>query len=325
MMFHLYVASNTEEGGIYHFTCREEAGSLETSLIDIAPCPKPMYLAVHGDFLYAIARYPFPGSENSGLVRFPLDEAGCPGEPSAYLDTRGDCGCHLAVTDEHVYVVNYRAGNAVRLPDGKEIRHYGKGVHPKRQEKPHTHCIMLSPDGKELAFTDLGLDTVTLCDLDMNELCVASVPAGSGARHLVFSEDGRFLYCISELDASVHVFSHEPGRLSYQGSSPAYHPDCPEIDGAAIRLDERFLYVCTRGRNTLAVMKPSEDGALSLVQLIPCGGLTPRDFAIYREWGFSMNQDSGAVTLFQKCEEGLKPLGKDLHVPQAYSAVFYEN
>ena len=69
----------------------------------------------------------------------------------------------------------------------------------------------------------------------------------------------------------------------------------------AVSDDGRFVYSCTRGENSLAVFRVNAaDGTLQRQQHLPCGGETPRFFALdpSRRWLLCCNQDSSTVTVF---------------------------
>lgn len=65
--------------------------------------------------------------------------------------------------------------------------------------------------------------------------------------------------------------------------------------------DGRFVYASNRGDNTIVVFAADRrTGRLTLVQRIPCGGLSPWSFTIHRggRWMLVANQVSGTVNLF---------------------------
>ncbi|HEY6082875.1 MAG TPA: beta-propeller fold lactonase family protein, partial [Chitinophagaceae bacterium] len=72
-----------------------------------------------------------------------------------YLDqqlSRGDDPCNIITdhTGKWLFVANYSSGNFTEFPLEKNgsvgkaiqtIQHYGHGINPQRQEKPHVHCV----------------------------------------------------------------------------------------------------------------------------------------------------------------------------------------
>ena len=83
-----------------------------------------------------------------------------------------------------------------------------------RQDTAHTHFVNLSPDKKYLLCCDLGLDSIYTYDFDLNVKSVAKVESGEGARHLAYSSDGKYVYCVNELGSSLSVFKYDNGNLN---------------------------------------------------------------------------------------------------------------
>lgn len=160
-MTDLYIASCCETGGIYHFLL-DQTGLHEA---DVCPLDRPMYLALRDDKLYALLRDPEKTGQ-SGLVCATLDVTGKPTLQSEITATQGTVGCHLAVTDRGVFVANYVSGSVFRTPN-RLVTHSGKGFRPDRQEKAHTHCTVLTPDGQYICVADLGLDKIFVYDLEL--------------------------------------------------------------------------------------------------------------------------------------------------------------
>lgn len=292
-MKYIYIASATPDGGIYRYTASEKG----LTPVDFFSCPTPMYFVKEGNLLYVILRDPFEGKEESGLVVYRLEEDGkltLLGNP---VSTHGEVACHLAVKDGNVYIANYVSGSLCHV-GGKTVVHSGKGPNPVRQEAPHVHSVILSPDGKYVLSADLGLDTIFVYDGKLNEVSKAKVPDGAGCRHLVFSRDGKFLYCVNELGSSVSVFAYCDGVLSLLSTVSTLLPETEADPDAALRLSEdgkkachsiaaairlsedgKKLYVTNRGENTVAVFEV--DGAtLSHLASYPTGGNEPRDFLL---------------------------------------------
>lgn len=318
--FTLYIASCTPEGGIFRYRFSGDASGFTAELQDVSPCPACGWLSISGDEMIAVSRSLSADCPESALSVRSIASDGALGTPGIYQSTLGRSGCHAAKAGDAYYAVNYMTGNIVKLPEGRSVQHTGRGLDPLRQEGPHTHCVLPCPDKKTLAVTDLGLDTVSLYDLDLNLLDELRLPAGTGPRHLCFAPEGDILYCIGELDSVVHLLHYTPGRLSYLKSVPAWDEALPEADGGAIRCDERFVYVANRRHSRIALLERSGDG-LRFSREIPCGGDNPRDFAIFENFGFSCNIGSNTVTVFYAADGTLAPLG-GFSIPAPYCAAF---
>lgn len=317
-------ASRDQGGGIYAYTLSDDGIFAQ---IELLPVDLPMYSVLAGTDLYVLQRE-LSGGE-SGVFRVAVRADGTFGTPSEAVTTHGVVACHLTVEQGEVYAVNYLSGSVVRIPD-RVVSYEGHGIHPDRQEASHTHCVILSPDRRYVLVADLGLDCVHVLDRELNEISRASVPAGSGARHLVFSPDGTTLFCVNELSSTVSVFAWEPsrGRLTYRESfgsdvSPEF---APMNYAAAIRIshDGKKLYISNRGEDTVVVYSVGENGRLSLVQKVSCRGRGPRDFQLSPDERFLVctNLDSDSVTAFRLRDGMIDSVTDSIRLPSPLCVTF---
>lgn len=272
-MKHIYITNCTENGGIYHYTLNGDG----LVFCDKLALDRPMYTVIKNNKAYILLRD--LGKGNGGVITCSIDKNGAFHKEGDALSSKGIVPCHLCVgNDESVYLVNYLSGNIIKMPE-REVKHSRKGVNLPRQDMAHTHFVTFSPDGNYILCTDLGLDTVFIYDLELNEVSKEKVPLGSGCRHLVFSENGKYVYCVNELSNNVSVLSFEKGRLKLLNTVEAI----PEFKGkstaAAIRLKDGYLYVSHRGADCISRFK-AENEKLTLLDNTPCGGVNPRDFDI---------------------------------------------
>lgn len=306
--FHVYIASCTRDGGIYHYLC--EDGKLQFR--EKTPADRPMYLAVTEDRLYAVLRQPFGDSENSGLCSWKIGPDGSLLDPSEIVSAGGRIACHLAVAQDRIYVANYISGSVTMLPEGIVRRHEGKGLHATRQEAAHTHFVGMTPDGRYLLAVDLGIDRIFVYSKDLSLEYEIPMPAGHGCRHLAWSEDGKFLFCVNELSSTVSVLRYEEGAFALLDTVSALPENCTaENAAAAIRVDGERVVVSNRGCDQLAVFT-HKDGKLSKPVFVDTEGCEPRDFYIHEGYLFCANQGSDRVSVFT-CKDG-QIRSKNLHL-----------
>jgi 6-phosphogluconolactonase (cycloisomerase 2 family) len=248
--------------------------------------------------------------------------------------TGGALPCHLLLHPAgYLLTANYGAGSVavhpVR-PDGSLgertdlVQHEGHGQDPDRQAGPHAHQVKLISG--VIAVVDLGLDQIIGYRLepDTGKLTRVTTPLGetqpgAGPRHLTAHPSGRW-YVADELGSTVSVF--EPdfglGTLRLASSVPASHADTSSSPdqrnypaGIALSADGRFLYLSNRGADTIATFSVGENGELTRLAEIPCGGNWPRHFAIVDDLLLVANERSHAVTGFQvdPGTAALTPLG----------------
>ncbi|KIA98837.1 6-phosphogluconolactonase [Flavobacterium sp. KMS] len=258
----------------------------------------PSYLSVSADnkFIYAVNE---SGAEStvsafgyvpaSGKVTFLNKQKAMGADP-----------CYLINDGENVITANYSGGNisvfkktAEGISEAKQvIQHTGKGVNSQRQEGAHVHMVYFSPDKKYVLSNDLGLDKVfiynynpTSKDKVLTLKGSVDVKAGSGPRHLTFSKDGKFVYLIQELDATLTTFSYDKdGSLKLIAETNILAKDFKGGTGAAaikISPDGKFLYVSDRvDANNISVYKILKNGKIELVEQVSTLGKGPRDFSI---------------------------------------------
>lgn len=289
----IYIADCDAAGGIYVYDF--ENGVLSQK--QFAPLDRPMYLCIDKNRLYCIIREAF--GVNSGIISYKIDQNGCLYEPSEVISTEGEVCCHLCVKDGSVFSANYRSGS-VNLLGAVTVVHSGSSVHPVRQTASHTHFTNISPDGKYLLVCDLGLDAVVTYNLDLQEVSRAYVPAGHGARHLVYSEDGKTVYAVNELTSTISVFDYNDGVLEHIETVEGLPSEefSGESYAAAIRRDGNLLYISQRGFNAISIFDIS--GKIPVYKTsFPSNGHYPRDFDIFGDYIIVTNE-GGNASVFNK-------------------------
>lgn len=298
----VYVASSAKEGGVYEYDYDGE----KLRISKVTRIANPMFLALCGDKMHAVFGVDGNNYADGSYGVFALGRDGL--EPlGKTISTKGCVPCHLSVDDGQAYVVNYISGSVVRLPDGKIVAHEGKGVNLPRQDAPHTHMALFSPDKKFVYVTDLGLDTIFVYDRDLNELSTARVPGGYGARHMAISPDGKYLYCVNELVSSVSAFAINGEKLDYVNTviCPTNTTETNTAGAIRISKDGKTLYISNRGENTLVAFDC--DGAnLTMKQKVDCRGNFPRDFDLTPDGKYLIccNQKTNDLTVFSVNPDG---------------------
>lgn len=325
-----YAAGCHQDGGIYSFTVQGDGQLLP---LEKTALPYPHYLAWENAQMTVLQKQPFGDMfHGSGVLTYAILADGRLTRPGAVAGTGGNCAAHLCVRDGAAYIANYLSGSVSLVRDGRLVRvvtHSGHGIHPQRQEAPHTHQALLTPDGKYVSVVDLGLDRIFFYDLELNPVREVSVKnAGAGVRHLAYAGD--YAFCANELGASVTVFRYHDASLEELDTYPTLPGGYRSPNGnvcAAIRTagDGRFVVVSNRGHNSLACFRHTE-GKLECYGIIPCGGDFPRDFAFTPDEKFlyCCNERSHDVTGFSWNDGVLTPLPVRAAVPGALNIIFRE-
>lgn len=242
---------------------------------------------------------------------------------------------HLVVdpTGQHVVVANYIGGDFVVLPVGKDgrlgpvsgvLKDSGSGPDKERQEGPHPHNVVFSPDGRFIAAADLGIDkvqTFRLADGGLQQVSEASVAPGSGPRHVAFSHDSKTLYVINELNATVAAFSYDPASGGIGQIVQTISTEPPGYSGPhstaeiAVHPSGRFIYGSNRGAQSIVGYRiDPASGKLAVIGFANQGVNFPRNFAIDPggRWLYVANQKGDTIVQFEidpKTGE-LKPTGQ---------------
>jgi 6-phosphogluconolactonase len=345
LLVYVGTLSGAKSKGIYAYRMDPATGSLSPIGL-AAETPSPSFLDIdgRGRFLYAANEINhFEGKAAGAVSAFAIErETG----KLTLLNQRSSVGagpCHVALdrTGKFALVANYGSGSVAVLPveaDGRlgEARtfrqHEGRSVNPERQAGPHAHCMALDPANRFALACDLGLDKVLIYRFDPqagtltpNEPAHAEIKPGSGPRHLAFAPDGRHVYVINEMEATVVAFDYDAkrGALKETQTISALPDDFKGQKWAAeieVHPSGKFLYASNRNHNSIAVFAiDKRTGKLTLVQHEPTQGKTPRHFTIDPTGRFLLvaNQDSDNIVVFSidTATGRLKPAGQTVEAP----------
>ena len=279
---------------------------------------KPGALAISGDkkMMFSIGRD--KGEKNGFVASYTVKDDGSL-ELLGKQSSMGPGPCHLSLdgTSRGLFVANYSGGSIASYQIGDKLseavsfyQHEGKSVNEKRQKGPHAHSIYPSPDNQFVYVADLGTDKVEVYKLDhktakLSPSSSASVPAGSGPRHMAFSKDGDKLYVLNELNLTVSRFARDgsSGKLTLEITKPVMAKPGEKMTCSEIQLssDGKFIYTATRDlkgekRDIISVLN-TED--MSIVQEHPAGVWIPRHFGISPsgKWLLVAGQKSNQVVV----------------------------
>lgn len=323
----LLVGTYTQSGkseGIYVYTFDVTTG--EATPVGSTVSENPSFLTLSADrkYLYAVNEN---GDGKGAVSAYAYDDTR---GTLTFLNrqlTNGDHPCHV-VTDSdgtHVMVSNYSGGSISVFPIGpdgslgglvQQIHHEGSGPDPQRQQAPHVHSAFFNQDETQLFVQDLGTDNITIYDYHPDDTrgplvaatppVIAGVPGG-GPRHIALSADGRFIYLVQEMAATVMVYEQRGDGWEAVQEVSVNEADFEGSDGAAdIKLspDGKFLYASNRGdANTLAIYRvDGTSGKLTKVGNQSVLGRGPRNFNLSPDGKFLLvaNQNTDEVVIFAR-------------------------
>ncbi|ODS76124.1 MAG: 6-phosphogluconolactonase [Cytophagaceae bacterium SCN 52-12] len=305
----------SDSSGVHFATLNPETGEIAFKGFT-ATAPSPGYIAFSSDkkalFVVTgdnkISSYGFADGELTFINSQPAE---------------GLNPCHVSVhpSGEMAFLANYSDGSfsAYGIEEGFRLtpavyteKYEGSGPNEGRQKSPHAHCAVVTPNGKYVYVTDLGTDKVMNYVIDASDRKTEpnaaqpffSVKPGAGPRHLAVHPDGKWLYLINELDATVTAASiAENGSLTELATYPTLPAGYaePGNTSAAIRLhpNGKFVYVSNRGYDAVHGFRIEADGTLTKVNEVREKIAAPRDFNLDPSGKFMVvgNQKTNDLTL----------------------------
>ena len=321
--YFLFIGTYTtkDNRGIYVYTFDASTGKAQqVSNTEGVMIPSYLALSPGGKFLYAcnetaagtVSAFRF--DRTKGRLFF-INKQPSGGADPAYVSVHR--------SGKWVIAANYTGGSLSAFPvnpDGslqpysQLIKHSGHSINKERQEAPHVHATVFSPEEDHLLATDLGLDRVMIYKFDaflkqplhMAEPPFISTEPGSGPRHLMFHPNKRWAYLMEEMGGMVIAYKYEKGRLkAFQKIAAHADTATGEFRSADIHVspDGKFLYGSNRGtENNIAVFSIDKNGKLSLLGLQSTMGLTPRNFTIDPSGNYLLaaNQETNNIVIFKR-------------------------
>lgn len=247
-----------------------------------------------------------------------------------HVSSGGDGPAHIAISPDGrtVLAANYAGGSVSSFqvqPDGSvseavsHVQYTGSGPYKGRQDGPHAHSAVCSPDGRFVLVNDLGLDRIVLYRLDpaTSKLTPDDPPfwqsrPGAGPRHIAWSRDGRFVYDANELDSTVDTLAWaEQGAsaslrtLQTRSTLPAGFTANTAFVGEIITsADGRNVYAGNRvADDTVAIFNiDRKTGELSPARFAPSFGKNSRHITLdpSDRWMVISHQGSGDLTVLER-------------------------
>ncbi|WP_419700715.1 lactonase family protein [Mucilaginibacter sp. NFX135] len=312
-----YTTGTSKGIAVYRFYA--ENGRL-AYLSQIDGVVNPSYVTVSADnkFIYAVNELPkgevssFSFEAKTGKMQFINKQSSLGADP-----------CYITVDKarKNAFIANYSSGQVTVMPINKDgslangvetVKNDGTGPNKERQEGPHAHMSILSPDEKYVLYNDLGTDKIHIYRFrsgkssPLTDPTSVSVTPGDGPRHLDFSPDKKHAYLITEMGSNVYVFDYDNGKLK-QKQTITLLPEGfkGQTAGAAIHISPngKFLYASNRLETNEIIVYAinQETGELTFVQRQSSMGKNPRDFAIDPTGKFLLvaNQNSDSIFVFR--------------------------
>lgn len=320
-----YIGSFQSNNNAVILKCRFNDASAEITVLDRLNAPRPSWLTTdeNGHLLFAMETAELDGEEGGGIGIVGIHNGEFNLKSKLKIGSKGPT--HLSCYGDFVYCSCYAEGTLVEvgLADGeftgkiRTFKHEGKSVHKVRQDRPHPHFSLVTPDERYLAVCDLGLDKIMLYPIDRRlgitgEPRAYFAPSGTGPRHAVFSKDGRYLYVVCEMGCVVLTYAYFEGALTLVDSISTIEENESTVSQCgAIRINESGseLVVTNRGHDTAVFFTVCQNG-----KLIKNGSVKtpkwPRDccFSPSGKWLLAAGQRSDEIEVYRYFYSDSAPL-----------------
>lgn len=345
--FYLFVGTYTGEGseGIYLYRFNADNGTV-TPADTVSGIANPSYLYLSPDHTALYAVNELADSADATVSAFSFDVQNGQISLLNRQSSRGGAPCYISTdkSGKAVYVANYLGGSLAMYPVGEDgsleeaetvIEHQGSSINERRQESPHVHCTIISPDNRFLFAADLGTDRLTGYAYDSETNSLSSDPAivyetekGAGPRHLIFHPNGEYAYLVNELNGTIVAFSYSDGNLeAIQTTSTLPENYEGAVSGADIRVspDGKFVYASNREdlNNIVIYAVEEESGMLNKVGEEPSGGIHPRNLRIDPTGSYLLaaNRHTDNIVVFERDKNTglLTKTGTEIEVSQPVS------
>jgi 6-phosphogluconolactonase len=337
--YHLLIGTYTTEGkpnGIHVYRFNVQTGDFQVAQ-PVTELNNASYLAISEDRqnVYAISEgrgggvnaYTF--DPLTGALKF-INKV--PAAGPAYVSV--DRNKKIVVTANYgggsITAVHLNADGSLAEDNVQTVQHEGSSVVKERQDKPHVHSVVFSPDERYLLAPDLGTDRVYQYRVSTTEkqmLTPADPPfapakPGGGPRHLSFHPNGKYAYVVLEIEGAVTMFDYHDGKLEAKQTVSMMAPGFTGKVGAAdihISPDGKFLYASNRGdADEITIYSIGKNGMLKTIGRQSVLGKNPRNFVIDPTGNFLLaaNQTSNDIIIFKRNQKTglLTPTGKKIEI-----------
>ena len=338
----MYIASRADEK-VYRCVLNAETGEmtdLQTAADEIRseffanhPTLPVLYVGMTDNELKKQGKPP------AGISAFQVDAKAGTLAPMGTANTNDNGNTHIAISTDGRTILSVAYGGkgtrSLRINEkgvlvagsGQNIAHEGSSVH-ERQKTHHPHGCAIHQDGKFCCVADMGNEHIEIYSIDADSNIAKhsrwKAADGAGPRHATFHPNGKWLYCINELNGTIDVlnFDATAGELSHVQTISTLPKDFQGKNTTAeiaIHPSGKFVYGSNRGHDSTAVYSVNPDnGELTLVEHEPTGGEHPRFVGLNTDGTIfiaaNMHSDN-MVSFFVDQETGaLKPTGHKIDV-----------
>ena len=322
--------------GLYSFKFDQENGVSKSKQSFKLTNPSYLTFSEDGNVIYAVGE---TNDEAACVYAVAYEKATGKMSLINSMPTGGEDPCYVETDGKMVLTANYSGGSISEFfLEGTALDSvvtwttgsWG-GPDTLRQKEPHIHCTRFSPDGRFIFMTDFSGDQILRLDNQDDSIRIFKpirVSLGTGPRHFVYDNEGRFMYLMGELSSRITVFRYNEGELD--AIQEISTDTVNGRGGADIHLspDGKFLYTSNRlVHDGIAIFAVNaETGKLRKVGYQETGK-HPRQFNITPNGKFLLCacRDDNILQVYQRNQQTglLKKMRKGVHVDKPVCVQFF--
>lgn len=318
----MIVGTYTDNGSYGLYSYRFDVKSGDASVLDSADAVNPSFAIYRKGTVYAVRETNDP---EAAVASYRFNRKNGSFRLTASLTSAGADPCHLSTNGRYLLSSNYTGGtlSVFQLSRNGKIKSVKGGPVAvvsgstggpdlSRQETPHIHCSVYSPEGKYVFASDFSADRILRFEAtgsgispsvdDSEDMVAYQLDPDYGPRHIVFSPNGKYLYVIGELSGTVTSFSYKKGELIRIGVVDADPYDGRGSADIHTSPDGKFLYVSNRLVNDgISIFSVRKNGSLEFVAN-QATRIHPRNFNITPDGRFLLCtcRDSDMIQVFSR-------------------------
>ena len=225
---------NSSSKGIYYYSFNQNTG--DSKLLSTIMSENPSFISISDNKknFYAVNEFNNGGqsltsfliNEDNTLIK--LNQLS-----TNFNNISGADPCNILLFKNYALTSNYTGGSFTLFLIDESNYALKKQIQSfSYSDKSHFHCAVLSPDKKYVFIADLGADVIhrfTISETNIETPLIEHKVSyeyknenQAGPRHMIFSQDGKFLYVLCELDDLLSSFSYSNGELKHIQTIKAY-------------------------------------------------------------------------------------------------------
>ena len=338
MLIGTYTQDSSSKG-IYYYSFNQNTG--ESKLLSTIMSENPSFISISDNKknFYAVNEFNNGGqsltsfliNEDNTLIK--LNQLS-----TNFNNISGADPCNILLFKNYALTSNYTGGSFTLFLIDESNYALKKQIQSfSYSDKSHFHCAVLSPDKKYVFIADLGADVIhrfTISETNIETPLIEHKVSyeyknenQAGPRHMIFSQDGKFLYVLCELDDLLSSFSYSNGELKHIQTIKAYEGNGKGSADIHFSKDGCYLYTSHRLKDDgISIFKVNKmNGNVEHKGFVKTG-IHPRNFNITPNGKFLICacRDSNVIQIYEINQENgnLNYINKDINIDKPVCVKF---